>query len=342
MVRTYLYCLVFLLAGCQMHSPAEELLDDYITRLARVLDQAKPKIVRQPPIRLPAPRDLRVAIEPLSVDLLDYWAFRECGLAPLLGERNSVLGRVMPPSQALHMDGRLLRQLAYCQATLQDEQMLALTHQLIEQKNARWPLRYWNATIAAPELRQFWSPSTEPLIPGQEESYRTAESALIFLAHLPQHLYSDEWPDLSTLELHYQQLESYQLGGKLLQSLQLGSDYLRSANQMLDNAIQQSTLCPHQLQRRELAYARNVMTHVFAGEVQPWFAILNRNANDLLANYDRLVVAQKEELQPRIEPYRRSLHQLFDNFKTLNREHVERWKTLFENCGSEALPDKSN
>jgi hypothetical protein len=172
---------------------------------------------------------------------------------------------------------------------------------------------------------------------------KKARSGLYATGTLPSpHLYSDDWPDLSTLELHYQQLESYRLGGKLLQSLQLGSDYLVSANRMLDSAIQQRTLCPYQLQRRELAYARNVMTHVFAGEVQPWFAILNRISNDALGSYDRLIATQAEQLQPLIEPYRTSLHQLFDDFKTLNREHVERWKTLFEDCGSEAIPDKSS
>lgn len=166
MARIYILCWALVLAGCQLYSPAEDMLDDYLTRLARVLGQHEPAVVRRPAVTLPAMRDLQVPIEPLSVNLLEYWEFRECGLAPILAERNSVLGRVMPPSQALHMDGRLLRQLAFCATTLQDEAMGTLTQQLIEQKQAQWPLRYWNATVAGPELRHFWSPASAPLAPG--------------------------------------------------------------------------------------------------------------------------------------------------------------------------------
>lgn len=339
-VRIFLFIIALQFTACQRHTPAENLLDDYLIRLARVLDLPKPNVAKPPPLTLPAPRDLQVVVEPVSIDLLDYWAFRTCGLAPLLGERNSVLGRVMRPSQAMHMDGRLLRQLAYCERELEDEEMLALTRKLIIQKHRQWPQRYWNATIAAPELRQFWSPATVPLAPGADTSYRAAEAALKFLAALPDRLYSEDWPDVSTLEGHYQQLESYRLGGKLLQSLQLGHTYLVSANHLLRSAIKQNTLCPYQLQRRELAYARNVMTLIFAGEVQPWLATLNRHANALLADYDQLIDAQAAELQPRIAPHQRSLHQLFEKFRNANRDHVKYWKILFENCGSNAIPSK--
>lgn len=340
MTRIHILCWVLLLAGCQFHSPAEGMLDDYLTRLARVLGQDKPEVVRRPPVKLPAMRDLQAKIEPLSMNLLEYWEFRECGLAPILAERNSVLGRVMPPSQALHMDGRLLRQLAFCATTLQDEAMRTLTLQLIEQKRAQWPLRYWNATVAGPELRHFWSPASEPLAPTEDESYLSVNAALSFLTRLPLLLDSGDWPERPVLEHHYQQLESYQLGGRLLHSLQLGSDYLLSANRMLDEAIENSTLCPYRLQRRELAYARNVMTQVFVGQVQTWFAALNRNASALLAEYDRLIAAQAAHLQPRIAPHQSAVHQSFDEFRDLNRAHVKRWKMLFERCGSDAIPSE--
>lgn len=104
-------------AACEPLSPAEELLDDYLTRLARVLDTDKPDMVRQPLPRLPPHSTLTQTIAPLKIDLLDYWALRECGLTIILSERNSVLGRVMLPSQHLHMDGRILRQLVYCKKT---------------------------------------------------------------------------------------------------------------------------------------------------------------------------------------------------------------------------------
>lgn len=338
MLRFPVALALILLAGCHFHSPAESMLDDYLSRLARVLDQPKPEVERQSPPQLPPPRELQIVIEPLSIDLLDYWAFRKCGLTSLLSERNSILGRVMQPSQLLHMDGRLIRQLRICQNELEDEELVALTDQLLEQKLEQWPLRYWNATIAAPEMRRFWSPSTAPFVPERDESFVSAEAAMAFLANLPEQLYAPAWPESSELELHYQQLDSYQLGGKLLQSLQLASDYLIAANSMLERAIASESLCPGELHKPELDYARNVMIKVFVGELQPWFATLNRRSSSLFEHYDHLIQTQARDLQPRIKPHQAATQKLFNQFQQLNRDHVELWQELFESCGSRAIP----
>lgn len=342
MARGCVMFILLLIGGCDSGRSAEGLLEDYLVRLGRVLAQEVPPVERRPALRLPPMRELQVVVEPLSIDLLDYWAFRECGLAPLLGERNSVLGRVMVPSQALHMDGRLIRQLAYCEAMIDDEELLALTRELLTQKQAQWPQRYWNATIASPELRQFWSYASEPLPPNGAESFRTATAAMAFLVALPTAIYGEKWPVRDTMEMHYQQLESYELGGRLLLSLQLARDYLLVANLMLDAAIAQNSLCPYGLQPRELSYARNVMSQRFAGTVQPWLATLNRHANAVLTAYDALIAAQAPELQPRIAPFQASTKRLFEEFKEANRAHVERWKMLFTNCNSEAIPGSNH
>lgn len=339
MPRLYLLCLLFVLAGCQARSPAEALLDDYLIRLSRVLGQDEPIVVRQSPPRLPPARHLQLHVEAPSVDLLDYWAFRKCGLAPILGERNSVLGRVLQPSQRLHMEGRIVRQLALCEGQLEDEEMLQLTRQLSKQKRAQFPLHYWNATVASPELRQFWSPAYSPLDPSHQESYSAAETALEFLANLPLQLGVGPWPPLPELEAHYQQLEAYSLGGRLVRSLQLGSDYMASANRMLELATESAALCPSGLPRRELDYARNVMVKIFAGRVQVWFAALSRTASALLEDYDALIAGQAHPLQAKAADHQKSLHELFDEFRQLNRLHVERWQALFERCDSKAVID---
>lgn len=245
----------------------------------------------------------------------------------------------MQPSQLLHMDGRLLRQLRYCKQELEDEELIVLTNQLLDQKLAQWPSRYWNATIAGPELRRFWSPSTDPFAPDKDESFVRAEAALGFLTDLPQQLDAPSWPESSALELHYQQLDSYQLGGKLLQSLQLASDYLVAANALLEQAIAVDKLCPGDLQKAELRYARNVMVKVFVGELQPWFATLNRRSNSLLEHYSLLIEVQDPDFQLLITPHLIEIQNLFDQFQQLNREQVKLWKTLFKNCGSQAIPD---
>lgn len=313
------------------------MLEDYLVRLSRVLRQPVPEISRQAPPRLPEVRELQLVIEPPAIDLLEFWAFRKCGLALILGERNSVLGRVMQPSQALHMDGRILRQLSVCERDLQDEEMLRLARQLRTEKYKQWPLRYWNGTVAAPEMRQFWSAASEPLTVNEQESFAAVHSALMFLTDLPGRLSGESWPSLATMEGHYQQLDRFELGGRLLRSLQLASDYLSGANAMLEAAVSDRSLCPSGLQRRELDYARNVMVKVFVGDIQPWLAKLNRHASGLFVQYDRLIAAQAEPLQSRVKPFQESIERLLSDFHEQNRAHVQLWQALFEACGSRAI-----
>lgn len=338
MRTTALLLLLTFLSACQPTSPAEALLEDYLTRLARVLELERPNVAPVRPPRLPPARVLQVEVEPLSINLLEFWGFRKCGLSEVLGERNSILGRVMVPSQHLHMDGRLLQQLRHCQKVLEDDKLVALTKDLIQTKQTQWPERYWNATAAAPELRAFWSPSTQPLIPGEEASYEPAEAALGYLANLPRRLSEDRWPERKALEARYKILEQSELGGRLLLSLELAQHYIATGNRMLEQATLEQTLCPAGLQRKELEYARNVMVKVFVGEVQPWLAAINRRSHSLQNQHKALMNQQAPGLRKRIQPFEVELDALQAQFENTLRQHVGYWQELFETCGSKARP----
>ena len=329
-----------LLSACQPTPPAEAMLDDYLTRLSRVLSVDIPAIAAEPAPRMPPPRELQVELEPLSINLLDFWGFRQCGLAEVLGERNSILGRVMVPSQHLHMDGRILQRLRHCIRTLDDAELVALAEDLERRKQQQWPARYWNASAAAPELRAFWSPSTTPLEPGREATFQEALTALAFLSRLPERLEQQQWPERPELESQYKALEQYALGGKLLQSLVLGERYTQAANRMLERAHQQKTLCPAGLPQRELEYARNVMVKVFVGEVQPWLAAVNRRANNVMTHYEALLDQQSAELRPAIQPFFDQVTTQHLAFQNSLRDHVAHWQTLFDECDSKAIPSR--
>ena len=337
---TAIFLMLTLLWACQPTPPAEAMLDDYLERLARVLEVDEPPLEAASLPRMPPARVLQVDIEPLSINLLEFWEFRRCGLAEILGERNSVLGRVMVPSQHLHMDGRILQQLRHCIDTLEDEELIELASELEDRKRQQWPARYWNASAAAPELRAFWSPSTTPLAPGREATFQEALTALTFLAQLPERLEQQQWPERRELEAQYKALEQYALGGKLLQSLVLGERYTQAANRMLERAHQQKTLCPAGLPKRELEYARNVMVKVFVGEVQPWLAAVNRRANNVMRHYEALLDQQSAQLRPAIQPFFDQVTARHLAFQNSLRDHVAHWQTLFDGCDSKAIPSR--
>ncbi|WP_111642029.1 DUF3080 family protein [Marinimicrobium alkaliphilum] len=335
-IRLLLVLLALCLGACSPQS-AEDVHRDYLARLARVLDAERPRVERDNPPRLPRSAELRQVIESPSVNLLDWWAFRECGLTPLLSERNTSLARVMPPAHHMDMDARIIQQLRHCNDTVDDEELLALSESLFELKMAQWPARYWNATAAGPELRLFWSPSTNPLRPGDEASYSPAIAAIERLTQLHDQVLSPEdWPGIRTLEPHYQALERGRLGGQLVQSLQVNVDYLQAANRMMAEAVERRALCPVSPQA-DLTAARNVMTLYFIGSVQPMMAAVNQRANLLLPAYARLIAVQDPTLQPLIAGHRDAVQGLHETALQATRQHVDYWQQLFAQCGREAV-----
>jgi len=335
-------CLILLLGmgliqSCSWQPPAEAMLEDYLQRLARVLRQPQVEPQRQSLKRMPPPRELRVRLEPIRINLIEFWGFRDCGLTPILSERNSILGRVMPDSRHLHMDGRILLQLEHCKSELEDPELLALARALAEKKQAQWPGRYWNASVAAPEMQSFWSPSRGSLKPRNNISFRASRNALAYLTALPKRLEENRWPAIENLEKQYQTLEQQPQGGKLLQSLQISLDYLKAANGLLTGAIENRSLCPQGLVYKELDYARQVMAERFVGKLQPWFAQLDRGAHTLFLEYQQLVGQQSPELQTKIQPFLNWMQRLHSDFQQQNRKHVAHWQQLFRGCGREAI-----
>lgn len=326
--------------GCSAKPSSEHLLLDYLARLERVLKIERPISEPLSPPRLPPKRELSVSIERPQVDFLDYWAYRRCGLAPIIAERNSILGKVMVPSENLLLDGKMILQLEFCRDLFQSEgekQLVELTEDFLTQKYQQFPLYYWNASVASPELRSFWSTTAAPLETKRDENFSDAISALYFLADLPNALSDKRWPKREQLQMQYRQLEQYKLGGRLLVSLSLSIAYIDMGNTILQQAKETQSLCPHGLQPRQIQYAKNIMREVYAGRIQSWFAKLNRYSIELINAHNTLIEKQDSYLTLKTADFSSAIEALYDDFKHANQKHVRLWKELFESCGERAL-----
>ena len=114
-----LRCLVLLLcmlllAGCVRDDPATALLEDYRTRMARVLDVDPDPLAVPPLVPWPRGRERTLAIPAQRASLREFLQLQQCALGPLIGARSGALGRVMQPSQRLQYELRFLRQARLC------------------------------------------------------------------------------------------------------------------------------------------------------------------------------------------------------------------------------------
>ena len=85
---------VMLLVGCSAGDPAAELLADYRTRVERTLEGSAGPAPALELARWPRGRTRLHPLPRRRIDLLDFASLPDCGLAALVGERSSSLGRV--------------------------------------------------------------------------------------------------------------------------------------------------------------------------------------------------------------------------------------------------------
>ncbi|WP_108125030.1 DUF3080 family protein [Saccharospirillum mangrovi] len=326
--------LTMALVGCERS--AESLLDDYVSRVARVLDAERPPLQ---PLSLPAypqPRAILQYPPDIRLDLLDAWALRGCEVFVLIGERNSILGKLADPLIRLDYERRLLDFLPTClnsdielDAELRTELEAALA-----QKRATFNQHLWNATLANPDYTGYWTNGSTAIAPHDNidaNGYAANQQALAALVANPHDSELDDW--LTTMQLTTQ----YPMGGHSLQSMRLAVQYLQQAETMLQDAAADQRLCPMGPAMKEFDYARNVMVNVFVGEVQPWLGEVDRR---FLAGYDSLAMMQSVSAlnSDPMASYIFLLEEFHQQYRATIRQQVRAWEHLLERCGASVSP----
>ena len=120
-------------------------MDEYLDRLGRVLDV---DVEVSEPIQvmtIPRPRDRRTDIERQEINMLDFLSLYGCELQIVVGERNSILGRVMTPLNQLRYQLRFIDKATQCLPRVEKTQLRKRLEEAIIQKKAALPSYLWNA-----------------------------------------------------------------------------------------------------------------------------------------------------------------------------------------------------
>ena len=166
------------LVGCS--DAPQAMLDDYLDRLARALQVERVSKPAQAPIdgansstsevdvltALPSRKAFAVSEPEQSIDLLEFLSLSSCELGRTLGERNSSLGKLAPPSRRLHLQRDILLAAPECIAGLQEtDPTLAqrLTRMMTAKQDARMQY-WWNGWFTSHEWQALLSLGA-PLLP---------------------------------------------------------------------------------------------------------------------------------------------------------------------------------
>jgi hypothetical protein len=253
----------------------------------------------------------------------------------LIGERNSILGRVADPLIRLDYERRLLTLLPQCLETEEglEEDLVAELNRILELKREVFAQHLFNASLANRDYQQYWTGGSEGFAAADEvdfEGYRAAQQALANYIGEPLNVPQEQW--LGNMKT----VSAYAMGGRSLTSMRWAMQALEQSETMLRNAAADTRLCPMGRPLPELGFARNVMGNVFAREVQPWLVRVDQR---FLAGLDSLrdMIAAMPVDNVAIQEYQAELADFHDRYRAQLRRQVEAWQALFDACGEQAI-----
>ncbi|MBC7184704.1 MAG: DUF3080 family protein, partial [Marinobacter sp.] len=133
-LRIIIPVLASLLAGCNPFSDARPMMDEYVERVARVLESDPQLSDITPASQLPRRRDRVLAMPDLDMGMLDFLSLYGCELQYVVGEKNSVLGRVMQPLNRLRYEIRFIEAARDCLPGIEDEDLAEELEEAVQAK----------------------------------------------------------------------------------------------------------------------------------------------------------------------------------------------------------------
>lgn len=325
------------LAACS--DPAEQILTEYPTRLERVLEvdpdqeSSHPAAVKHLATR-PSRRDLLFALEHADINLLDFLKLNQCQLRQVVGEKNSVLGKLAQGSQYMHLERDFLIHAPACLRTLEDRSLAADLERAVQMKREQRMKVWWNAWVASEEFQNLASVSVYPLAPETEaHSQHTLQAFEYALRQGRQWQASDFDYRTADAEHHLRQWSLGESLGRWQVTQARLTDVLEMSTRMVHTRQREKPLCPTGQKTRKAEIVRNVLERFYIGELQPYMSQSDRFGAILLEHLEKMSEQLGETLPEEWTLWLEQLQQSRARFQEASRTHVQTMSRLFDRCG---------
>jgi hypothetical protein len=325
------------------------MLEDYAARMSIVLDTEINLSLTQAALTLPAlpsKRERLVQTTELRENLWDVLDFRQCDMLKLISERNSSLGKVMLPSQKMRYELRFIKTLQNCRETLNaiekpDDTQLAFQSRLeviYQTKRDNLPLEVWNGIYGSNEIEQHFKIGKLPLSLTADNNGHV-QQALDQLAELAIISQSDSitLPDwLDKVEAPYEAMHNSEFGSQLLSSLAMMTQTLDRTAEAIEARLKHKPFCFPGHQPTHAKTLNNVFQKYYAGKVQPYMAVIQRQGNPWFTLHDELM--SQLLAPPAIQNYRQQVvgisvkSSLWGKWVQARERHTKAWQKILGQC----------
>ena len=343
---------VSLLQGCFGAPSIDDTMDEYNTRLSRVLDkpltqEASPDStlvasnIALPSHTYPTLAELGNNVNPLNINIREFYAIQDCELGRIVAERNTALGKTQLPSQRLQYEHRLLNVLANCEARLQaaDNPIASTVAAWRKQKQVQYQSVWANVVQTSTEMKLGLSMAGSPLQASENKDAKATVNALNFINGLAETLKQKNAVDTNVeasannngeLEQQLQIIASSRLPAKLWQTQAVLNNRLALLNQVLAPALN-NVKCENGIDSDKATILRNVFYLYFIEEIQPIASTLNSYHYQLQPLWKQW--AENAALSAPFKAHIRT--HAIDNFVQYSatmKAHVSLWQDFLGRC----------
>jgi hypothetical protein len=339
--------LALLLAGCNPFSEAEPMMSEYLERLGRVLETpvVAPEGLPKASI-MPRRRDRVLEMPELELGMLDFLSLYGCELQFVVGQKASVMGRVMQPLNRLRYEVRFIRAAEDCLPEIDDDELKAELLAAIESKRESLPVATWNAIWGTEELEQLFTLSKGyyPVGEGQapvSDLVSDLQQLESMVEGLQRESRSQPASDMSLegLGAIQQRWQAEFRAGQLINSARLLTAYLNAGTNIIQARLVDRPLCLNGKPNNQSEIVRNFFFNVYISKIQPYMSDVSRARDSLIRGFSVLAAGQSGLMPASFETwYHRHLSQ--DANRSLWREldqalitHTRHWQELLEQCG---------
>lgn len=333
--------LAMLLAGCNPFSEARPMMDEYVERVARVLE-TDPEFSDIPSAsQLPRRRDRVLTMPELEMGMLDFLSLYGCELQYVVGEKTSVMGRVMQPLNRLRYEIRFIEAARDCLPDIEDEEFAEELVGAIDSKLDSLPIAIWNATWGVEEIERLFT-LAKGYYPVAAEANPVSDLALD-IDSLNAAVARLQSKDLSlSLEFAgdvHQRWQAEYRAGQLINSALLLTARLQDGTELLRERIDGQPLCLKGQPNNQSDIVQSMFFSVYIEKIQPYMSAVTQGRVALIEPFERLAEVQSGVMPESFEDwYERHLSQnarnsLWRDLDEAMMAHTKAWQELLGQCG---------
>ena len=341
-VMVILALMSLMLSGCNPFSSAEPMVDEYVERLARVLELDDYGLSELPPASiLPRRRDRQLDMPELEMGMLDFLSLYGCELQQVIGEKNSVMGRVMQPLNRLRYELRFIEAGKDCLSDISDDGVRDSLKQAIASKKETLPVAIWNATWGVEEMESLFtlSKGQYPVAPEGNPLSDLSRDASQLNRVVEQLLSGNLSPSMAFAGPVQQRWQAEYRAGQLINSARLLIARLQDASRLLQQRIDGRPLCLGGKPNNQSDIVQSMFFSVYIEKIQPYMGDVRQGKEQLIKPLERLAALQAGVMPEAFRGwYRYHLtheegESLWHRLDQVMARHVRLWQTLLEQCG---------